>query len=93
MLFEFEMKTGHGSYSFYTIDVIIFNLLSLFWKKLKGGLWYHFSVYDPPLTSRNSGARIDGVVRQRLGKDVPAAMNTHATLEELLEAVFSVLSV
>jgi hypothetical protein len=29
------------------------------------------------------------VSRQRLGKRVPAAMDTHATIEVLLEAVFS----
>jgi hypothetical protein len=29
------------------------------------------------------------VARQRLGKHVSFAMNTHATIEELLKAVFS----
>jgi hypothetical protein len=33
------------------------------------------------------------VVRQRLGKNVTAAMYTHATIEELLDAWFSMLSV
>jgi hypothetical protein len=33
------------------------------------------------------------VARQRLGKHVPTAMNTHVTIEELLDAVFSVPSV
>jgi hypothetical protein len=33
------------------------------------------------------------VSRQRLGKHVPAATDTHATIEVLLEMVFSVLSV
>jgi hypothetical protein len=33
------------------------------------------------------------VARQRLGKNVIAATNTHATIEELLEASFSVRSV
>jgi hypothetical protein len=33
------------------------------------------------------------VVRQRLGKNVPAATNTHATREELLDASFSMRSV
>jgi hypothetical protein len=32
------------------------------------------------------------VARQRLGKHVPAAKNTYATIEELLDAVFSVVS-
>jgi hypothetical protein len=30
------------------------------------------------------------VARQRLGQHVPAAANTQATIEEILEAVFSV---
>jgi hypothetical protein len=29
------------------------------------------------------------VARQRLSKHLPAAINTHATIKELLEAVFS----
>jgi hypothetical protein len=33
------------------------------------------------------------VSRQRIVKDVPAAMNTHTTIELLLETVFSVRSV
>jgi hypothetical protein len=33
------------------------------------------------------------VTRQRLGKHIPAATNTHATMEELLDMVFSVQSV
>jgi hypothetical protein len=33
------------------------------------------------------------VARQRLGKNVTAATNTHATIEELLNALFSVWSV
>jgi hypothetical protein len=32
-------------------------------------------------------------VRQRLSKNVPVATDTYATIEELLEAVFSVRSV
>jgi hypothetical protein len=30
--------------------------------------------------SRDSGARRDAVARQRLGKHIPEAMNTHATI-------------
>jgi hypothetical protein len=43
-------------------------------------------VYVFPLTPEglNSGTRRDG----RLGKYVPAATNTHAIIEELLDAVF-----
>jgi hypothetical protein len=33
------------------------------------------------------------VSRQRLGKHVPAATHTHATIEEVLNTVFSVRSV
>jgi hypothetical protein len=33
------------------------------------------------------------VIRQWLGKQVPVAMNTHATTEELLDALFSMRSV
>jgi hypothetical protein len=32
------------------------------------------------------------IVRQQLDKHVPAAMNTHATIEELLVGLFSMLS-
>jgi hypothetical protein len=32
------------------------------------------------------------VARQRPGKHVPAVTNTHATMEELLDAVFSMRS-
>jgi hypothetical protein len=32
--------------------------------------------------------RPNPVARQRLGKHVPAAMNTHATIEELLDVAF-----
>jgi hypothetical protein len=39
-------------------------------------------VYPPPI-----------VATQRLGKHVPVAMNTHAKIEELLDAVFSLRSV
>jgi hypothetical protein len=33
------------------------------------------------------------VARQRPGKYVPAAANTHATTEEMVDAMFSVLTV
>jgi hypothetical protein len=39
---------------------------------------------------RNSGARGDTIARSRLGKHVPVATNTQATIQELLETVFSV---
>jgi hypothetical protein len=33
------------------------------------------------------------VARQRLGKHIPAATNTHATIEELLDTILSMRSV
>jgi hypothetical protein len=36
--------------------------------------------------SRNSGATREAIARQRLGKQIPAAMNTYATTEEPLDA-------
>jgi hypothetical protein len=41
---------------------------------------------------RNSGDR-DIHFRQRLGKHIPVATDTYATIDELLETVFSVRSV
>jgi hypothetical protein len=38
---------------------------------------------------QNSGARIFSFARERLSKHVSVAMNTHATIEELWEVVFS----
>jgi hypothetical protein len=46
--------------------------------------------------SRNSAVRSSAgtaIARQRLGKHVPAATNTHATIEEMLNASFSMRSV
>jgi hypothetical protein len=54
--------------------------------KTKAGLGNHFAifvpVYPPPI-----------IAMQRLGKHVPAAINTHATIEEQLDAVFSAILV
>jgi hypothetical protein len=44
-------------------------------------------------TFLSNGSKTTFVSRQRLGKYVPAAMGTHATIEALLETVFSTLSV
>jgi hypothetical protein len=44
---------------------------------------------NDPEISKYTGA----ISRQRLGKQVPAAMDTHATIEVLLETVFSTWSV
>jgi hypothetical protein len=42
----------------------------------------HFFKYcDMTPESRNSEVRIDDFTRQRLGKYIPAATNTHATIE------------
>jgi hypothetical protein len=40
-----------------------------------------------------NGSETIFVSRQRLGKHVPAATDTHSTIEVLLETVFSTLSV
>jgi hypothetical protein len=53
-------------------------------KKIKLGLRDHFTVYAFMLPT---GAR------QGLCKHVPAATNTHATIEESVDASFSMLSV
>jgi hypothetical protein len=45
-----------------------------------------------PLQSRIVGLQREAVARQRLGNHFPAATNRHATIEELLEAVFSMRS-
>jgi hypothetical protein len=42
--------------------------------------------------SRNSGTRRAAIARQRHGKHVSATTNKRTTLEELLEAVFSILA-
>jgi hypothetical protein len=43
--------------------------------------------------NRNNGTRNSAIARQRHGKHFFAATNEHETIEELFEAVFSVLSV
>jgi hypothetical protein len=45
------------------------------------------------LKARSTERQETSVARERLGKHVPAATDTQANLEELLEAVFSVLHV
>jgi hypothetical protein len=57
---------------------ICFSPLSLFIKKLYEITMLCVCVCNPPI-----------VATQRLGKHVPAAMNTLATIEELLDATFS----
>jgi hypothetical protein len=61
----------------------IISLLPLFWKKKDAYeiIWLCVRVVFPD------------VVRQRLGKHVSAATNTQATIEELLDAAFSMRSV
>jgi hypothetical protein len=44
------------------------------------------------LKARSSGRKEMAVAMERLGKHVPAATNTHATIEELLKTVFSMQS-
>jgi hypothetical protein len=43
--------------------------------------------------ARSSEPEETAVARERLGKHVPAAMDTHAAIEKSLETVFSVRSV
>jgi hypothetical protein len=64
----------------------IFSLLSLFWKN-RVGLWDHVAVYACVCICL---CILPIVARQRLGRNITAVMNTHATIEELLEALFSV---
>jgi hypothetical protein len=45
------------------------------------------------LKARSSEREETAVARERLGKHIPAATDTHATIEESFETVFSVLSV
>jgi hypothetical protein len=66
--------------------VCIFHLFSAYvpyFEKIKGSLWDHFavcvSVYLPTTAAW-----------EWISKNVPAAMNTHTTKEELFDAVFSV---
>jgi hypothetical protein len=64
------------------------NLHSLF-RKNKVGLWDHVAVcvcvYTLIVTRQRLG-KYPPVVRQRLGRNVTAVTNTHATIEELLDA-------
>jgi hypothetical protein len=53
----------------------------LYFEEIKGGLLDHVALcvsVCPP-----------NVARQRRGKYIPAAMNTHTTVEKLLDAVFT----
>jgi hypothetical protein len=45
------------------------------------------------LEGRNSGARETFIARQQLGKQVPTAKDTQATIEESFETMFSIQSV
>jgi hypothetical protein len=72
----------------------LFSLLSLFWKN-RVGLWDHVAVcvcvcVSRPIVAWQRLAKNPPIVaRQRLGRNVTAVMNTHATIEELLDASFS----
>jgi hypothetical protein len=48
------------------------------------------SVYSPIVARQRLGKNPPIVARQRLGKIATAVTSTHATIEELLEASFSV---
>jgi hypothetical protein len=61
--------------------------------KTKAGLWDHLATcVSPPEQAGALESEENAVTRQRLGKHFPAATNTHATVEELLDAVFSMWS-
>jgi hypothetical protein len=47
------------------------------------------SVYLPIVVRQRLGKNLPIVARQRLGRSVTAVTNTHATIEELLDASFS----
>jgi hypothetical protein len=47
------------------------------------------SVYPPIVARQRLGKNPLTVARQRLGRNVTAVTNTHATIEELLDASFS----
>jgi hypothetical protein len=47
------------------------------------------SVYPPTVARQQLGKNPLVVARQRLGRNVTAVTNTHATIEELLDASFS----
>jgi hypothetical protein len=81
-----SVPSSNAGIAFETSNFFIFSLLSLFWKII-GDLWDHLAVsvslHPPP----------PFVDRQQLGEHVPAETNIHETIEELLDAVFSVRSV
>jgi hypothetical protein len=47
------------------------------------------SVYPPIVARQRLGKNPPIVARQRLGRNVTAVTNTHATIEKLLDALFS----
>jgi hypothetical protein len=51
------------------------------------------SVYLPIIARQRLGKNSPIVARQRLGRNVTAVTNTYATIEKLLDASFSMLSV
>jgi hypothetical protein len=59
---------------------------------LGGGIVNTSIARDTDTTSRARGVFYVTVARQQLSKCISAAMNQHATIEELLEVVFSMQS-
>jgi hypothetical protein len=51
------------------------------------------SVYRPIVARQRLGKNPPIVARQRLGRNVTAVTNTHTTMEELLDASFSMYPV
>jgi hypothetical protein len=71
------------------LEVHIYPTFHIF-KRIIVDLWNHLAVYVPVCVFPLSLLDNLSVATQRLCKDVPMAANTHATIEELLKAVFSV---
>jgi hypothetical protein len=52
----------------------------------------HISIVTYRLKSRSAEREETSVAREWLGKHIPVATSTHATVKELLEAMFSMQS-
>jgi hypothetical protein len=91
--FVFKSLLGHGYVSVLFLDYF------LYFEKIKGELMRSSScLCAQPSHPQHLKAGIlepeeTAVAVQQLGKHVPMVTNTHATIEGLLDAVFSMLSV
>jgi hypothetical protein len=66
--------------------------LAYFSKKIEVGLWDHVAVcmYIPPIVARQWLIILSIAAKWGLNKHIPAAMNNHTTLVELLDSSVSV---